>query len=206
LDCAMDAETYERLLELAEILIEGNQAHKAVDWMTDLVGIVLDSHSPSPDRRGKLLWSVLNSIRRLGVELTKWQREALRVLLRAQQQDVDVLDGLPVEEGVSPLTLCANKSICIYTLDESSGNRAREIIETVCPSASVSVNSDKSGSVGLKHQARSSDIFVMVWRAAKHAATIDIKQNRPKNKPLLQPEGKGSSSILRELEKFLRAS
>ena len=204
--CAMDTVMYERVLESAGILVEGNQAHKSVDWMIDLVGIVLDNHSPSPDRRGELLWSVLHSIRRLGVKLTKWQSEALRVLLRALQQDVGAFDDLPVEGGVSPLTLCAHKSVCIYTLEENSGNRAREIIEAVCPSAIVSVLSDKDGSVGLKHQARSADIFVMVWRAAKHAATIDIKQNRPKEKPLLQPVGKGSSSILRELENFFRAS
>lgn len=70
--------------------------------MNDLVGIVLDRHSPSPNRRKGLLWSVLHSIRLLGIELTKWQRETLWVILRDLQQDVSALDGLAVKEGVAP--------------------------------------------------------------------------------------------------------
>lgn len=69
--------------------------------MNDLVGIVLDSHSPSPNRREGLLWSVLHFIRRLDIELTKWQNVILWVMLRDLQQGVSALDGLAVKEGVS---------------------------------------------------------------------------------------------------------
>ena len=206
LSCELDGGVYERVIEASGILVEETRAHKAVDWMIDLVGTVLDNHSPSPQRREELLWIVLNTIKSLGVELAQWQRESLSVLLRALQQNIDVLGDLPVSEHVSPLTHCANKSIAIYTLNESAGKRVQDILEEVCPTAKVAISTDKSSNSGLKHLAKNADIFIVAWRSAKHAATIDIKQNRPNALPTLYPSGKGTSSILRELETHLQKS
>jgi hypothetical protein len=128
------------------------------------------------------------------------------MLCALHQEENAFLGELPATQEQSPLALCAGKSLAIYTLDENSGNRAKEIINTVCPEAKVSVCTDKVGRVGLRHLARSADIFIVDWKAAKHAVTTDIKQNRSKDKPTLQPRGKGTSSILRILEDFLRES
>jgi hypothetical protein len=205
LSCPINSEIYVRIVESAIVLVDQNEAHNAVDWLTDLVGNVLDHHTPDPSLREKLLWNVLLKIKALGVELSEWQREALRLLLRVLQQDGDDFIGkLPITQGTSPLSLCAKKNVAIYTLDENSGQRAKEVITTVCPLARVSINTDKVGSTQLKNLAKNSDIFIVVSRAAKHAATTDINQNRPKGKPILYPTGKGSSSILRELERYFK--
>ena len=205
LTCPLLLGQYGRVLEAAELLVNESQAHRAVDWMINLVGVVLDNHSLKAELREKLLWTVLAKVKSLRVELSHWQREAFRVLLRVLQQDADsLLKELPSSQETSPLEGCANKSLAIYTLDEKSGKRAKEIINTICPTAQITILSDTHGSAALKHQAKNADIFVVVWRSAKHAATIDIKNNRPKGKTLLQPTGKGTSGILLELERHMR--
>jgi hypothetical protein len=205
LTCAINPEQYEQLLDSAMILVSSVEARKTVGWMIDLVEVVLDNHSPVPRCREKFLWNVLEKIKVLGVVLEKWQYETLHIILRSLHQDEDkFLREMPVTQEESVLTLCAHKSLAIYTLDENSGKRAKEIIIGICPTARVSVSSDEISSAHLKHLARSADIFIVVWRAAKHAATLDIKQNRPADKPLLHSTGKGTSSILRELESHLR--
>jgi len=205
LTCPLLLDQYERVLEAAELLVNESQAHRTVDWMIDLVGTVLDNHSLKAELRERLLWTVLAKVKSLRVELSQWQREAFRVLLRVLQQDAESLfKELPSSHEASPLEGCANKSLAIYTLDENSGKRAKEIINTICPTAQITILSDTHGSAALKHQAKNADIFVVVWRSAKHAATIDIKNTRPKGKTLLQPTGKGTSGILLELEKHMR--
>ena len=205
LTCAINPDQYKQLLDSAMILVSSVEARKSVGWMIDLVEVVLDNHSPDPRCREQFLWNVLKKIKILGVELEKWQCEALRIILGSLHQGGDeFLQEMPVTEKDSVLTLCAHKSLAIYTLDKNSGKRAKEIISGICPTARVSVNSDENASVHLKHLARNADIFIVVWRSAKHSATLDIKQNRPSDKPLLHSAGKGTSSILRELENHLR--
>ena len=68
--------------------------------------------------------------------------------------------------------------------------------------AKVEINSEKVGSVKLRDLARNADIFVIVTRSAKHAATNFIEMHR-KDKPTLRPTGKGTSSILYELAQYV---
>lgn len=205
LSCGLNADQYERTIDATVLLVDEINANRSLDWMIDLGGIVLDQHSPSPALRETLLWNVLTKVKSLGVELTQLQQVSLRILFRALKlKDDQALLELPVVQEDSALAQGAHKSIAIYTLDENAGKRAKDVLNELCPTARVSVNSDKSSNSGLKHLAKNADIFIVVWRSAKHAATIDIKQNRPKSMPTLYPSGKGASSILRELESHFK--
>ena len=93
-------------------------------------------------------------------------------------------------------------SVAIYTLTEPAGVRAKQILERRSPNCHVQVNCDKVGSDRLRHLAQSADIFIMVISSAKHAATHFIEANRGK-KPILRPAGKGTSSILSELVRYM---
>ena len=55
----------------------------------------------------------------------------------------------------------------------------------------------------LEELARRSDVFVVCWRSAAHAATQIIERLRPTESATLYPAGKGSSSILRVIEEYL---
>ena len=92
-----------------------------------------------------------------------------------------------------------NKKIGIYTLNENAGKRITEIISSKVPSCKVDLNSDKECTARLKALASNSDIFVFSWKCSKHQAFYCIQNNRSKELPFLQPLGKGSASILREL-------
>jgi hypothetical protein len=98
----------------------------------------------------------------------------------------------------------AGKMVAIYTLDESSGKRASDLIGMIYQDADIRVNHDHVGTEQLRHLARHADYFLMVTRSAKHAATNFIKDERPKEKrPVDYPSGKGSSSIISALRKAL---
>ena len=92
-----------------------------------------------------------------------------------------------------------NKKIGISTLNENAAKRIREIIVSKVPSCKIDLNSDKECTTRLKALASNSDIFVFSWKCSKHQAFYCIQNNRSKELPLLQPLGKGSASILREL-------
>ena len=95
-----------------------------------------------------------------------------------------------------------NKKVGIYTLNENAGKRIREIITSKVPSCNINLNSDKECTQRLKALASNSDIFVFSWKCSKHQAFYCIQNNRSKELPFLQPLGKGSASILRELVKI----
>lgn len=98
------------------------------------------------------------------------------------------------------------KTIAIYTLTESVGRRAKELLATVFPHARVQISCDHVASDQLRAMAQNADYFIVVTRSAKHAATKFISQSRPSDRPLLYPAGKGTASILRSLFKELKTS
>lgn len=91
----------------------------------------------------------------------------------------------------------------IYTLSERVGNRVKSIIEEIYPSLRVFISNDKSGSERLKQKARNVDVFLIAYNCAKHAATEFIKNHRPKNSETIWVKGKGSASILSDLQGYI---
>ena len=91
------------------------------------------------------------------------------------------------------------KTIAIYSLTESASKRASEVIRKINSDIKVKIFSGKVEDDSLVNSAKYDDIFVVVTLSAKHAATKALK-HRPKDKPLLYAKGKGSSSIIFQLE------
>lgn len=89
--------------------------------------------------------------------------------------------------------------VAIYTLTESAGRQAANILKELAPSLRVEISHDKVASTALKHMANQADIFVMVTASAKHAATGFIQQER-QGKLTLYANGRGFSSIVRAIE------
>lgn len=63
---------------------------------------------------------------------------------------------------------------------------------------------DKVGNPALQKMAENADIFLVVPSSAKHAATTFIEEHRPKQKPTLFAQGRGTTGMLNTLLEYLR--
>ena len=118
---------------------------------------------------------------------------------------MDEVFPIPVEQSEEPVNRSAleEKTIAIYTLTESVGQRARRLLTELHPGVRVETSNDHGGNSRLESLARRADIFVVCWRSASHAATELISRLRPANLITLYPTGKGSASILRVIQEHL---
>jgi hypothetical protein len=206
--CGLDTQQYNDAIDTALILGEGINSARALDWFIEIVEIVVDHQAPVESKRTELIWTVFEQIRRMLQPISVRQLNTLRCLMKALGIDEDSrISALNVDEKESsPLMALYDRHIAIYTLTEDAGRRAAEIIMEIASGVKVSLNHDSVGSKALKHLVRGADLFVVVTRSAKHAVTEFIRQHRPKDKPILYPQGKGSASIVRALENWVETS
>lgn len=168
-------------------------------WL-DMLELLFLNPCPKPSEREELFLSVYNtfSMSPMRYSYLQWQ-----TLIRLCGE---VGMSLKIPEIVQPEAQDVNsenakvdlngKRIALYTLTESVAHRVRDRLMELFPNADVRVNSDKVATEALKVLARESDYFVFAWLSSAHQAYYSIKAER-KGKPLLQPQGKGSSSMLR---------
>ncbi|MDB4585972.1 hypothetical protein N9085_04010, partial [Akkermansiaceae bacterium] len=94
-----------------------------------------------------------------------------------------------------------DRSVGIYSLNESAAVRAGRLIEGIAEKVKVRLNHEYGGSDKLKVTARDSDFMIVVTQSAKHAATNFIKAERPKDSSdLIYPSGRGAASIVNALK------
>ncbi|HEY3413886.1 MAG TPA: protein DpdD [Armatimonadota bacterium] len=96
-------------------------------------------------------------------------------------------------------------TIVLYTLTDGAARSAVDTIRQYNKNCKIRTNRDKVCTASLKALAVGADLFVMATDSAKHPATDCIRDNRPKNLPLLLPDGRGSSSILAKLKEYARS-
>lgn len=68
--------------------------------------------------------------------------------------------------------------IAVYTLRENVGHRVRAVLGNIYPQATIDVRSDHVGSPALRECASAADVLLVDWSAAKHAATLAIREAR----------------------------
>lgn len=110
----------------------------------------------------------------------------------------DVIEGIPIAQQLELDE--AKKSnfsgiVGIYTLSESSGQRAKLALKECLPSARVELNSDTVATDRLKSLAKNADIFVFSWKKSTHQAYYCVKDARGA-RGLVQPAGGGSASLI----------
>ena len=88
-----------------------------------------------------------------------------------------------------------NATILIYTLTERAARQAAAVLKELAPSARVELAHDGVNSDRLRDLARNSDLVVLCWKSATHAASSAIESARG-GRPIVRPAGKGCSSIL----------
>ena len=171
-------------------------------WVLELVEGFMNAATPDGQARENFLHRILARIVPIYGRLTRLQRIAVALLSsELGWQLPPVAAGTPLtDDGLA--SRLAGLRIAIYSLTESSSRQAKAALEEISPSVTVDTNADHGGSTRLRALAENSDLFVMTWLSAKHAATDFIRGHRG-SRTLLYSQGKGFSGILRVIEDHL---
>ena len=205
LGSGLDAKLYHELIaDIDEIAGEGFGVDM-IYWVLELVEGFMNAATPDAQARENFLHRILARIMPIYGRLTRLQRIAVALL------SSELGWSLPPASADTPQTddglasRLAGLRIAIYSLTESSSRQAKAALEEISPSVTVTTNADHNGTTRLRALAENSDLFVMAWLSAKHAASDFIRDHRGA-KPLLYSRGKGFSSMLRAIEDHITSS
>ncbi|EXI65339.1 MAG: hypothetical protein AW08_03258 [Candidatus Accumulibacter adjunctus] len=200
----LDAKEYEDLITDLEDLMGTQMSVFTLGWSLDLAELFAINPCPDPERRLRLVLRVTEAVRRLAHRLSPADAMVIEQLCRDYGIDCPAEIG-QVETGRidGAADALSGKSVGIYTLVEPAGQRAAALLYQICPTVRVELNSDHECTKALSHLARSADLFVFAWKSSKHQAFYCVKDHRDANNPMIQAQGKGTSSILRALLEFV---
>lgn len=190
-----DSEAYADLLDDLGAILTANRAANNIDWALNMSEILAIQSAPDLEARLRFFVAAFDLIRANGHRMSPVQRSVLQLLAKDYGCE-DLLAGLP-ELPMKERTEAAAYAglIAIYTLTETAGQRARDVLRTMLPLAQVEVNGDSVATDRLRHLSAKADVFVFAWRSSKHQAYFCIKEFRG-TRPLHMPAGKGSATIL----------
>ena len=200
LELGADREDYDQLLDDIGDVLPTEPGRTDAEIFLELAETIADYGSPNPESRLRLWVRIFEGLRSIGTRLSEHE-----VALANDIGQVFGFDeAVPTAQETAPATVAtsdlAGKMVAVYTLTESVSRRTDRILQRLYPGIRVELTSDKVGSRRLEELAQRADIFVVCWRSATHAATEFIKRHRPTDAATIYPPGKGSSSILRELQ------
>lgn len=204
LEFGLTENEYGEILDLLTDLFDGHRSINSLDWALDVIELLVLERCQNEEARLRLFTGVSSFAQQSAHRIVESQRRALRELYR----DFDVEFPAEFEKPLANETdgqdnpvseRLAGKRIAIYTLTEPAGKRAADALKEIAPDSEITLNSDHECSERLSALAKNADIFVFAWKSSKHQAYYCIKNHRPKELPLLQPLGKGSASIIREV-------
>jgi hypothetical protein len=201
LSIGTDAAQYREIAaDVDEIAGEGFGV-RMVYWTLELIEAFMRSPAPDTAAREKLVHSVLARLTPLRGRLSCLQQAAVHTLSNEFGWTFDVP---PAQQDLSSDDLASRlrgKSIAIYSLVEGASRQAKVALQALSRDIDVQCSADQGGTSQLRALAINSDLFVVAWAAAKHAATDFIRTHR-RDRPLVYAEGKGVSSLLRAVEDY----
>lgn len=195
---------YGDLIDQLSDLLKREGAPSTLNWALDIAEILALSRSPDNEARLRFVSSTVDLAQKLLHRLNGGQWHSLELLYKDFQMDPPdsfyaATEDAKDEEEIDLSQRLAEKKIGIYTLTEQAGVRAAKIIRDISPTCNVVLNKDTECTERLSSLASSADIFIFAWKSSKHQAFYCVKKHRPSDMPFLQPIGKGSSSIIKEI-------
>lgn len=200
-----DPTGYSDLVDSCRLTWDKAASPAAVDWAIDTCYTLAHHPVPVPSPVMAFFQSVVARLGGWTQVLDSTVSSSLRFVGEVLEVDVDSVlpaPDVPAEELVDPWLKLDGKVIGIYTLTESAARQAEKALLQFCPGAKVELNAELDCSSSLKALAKRADVFVLVKRSAKHAATDCVHANRG-GRPVVVPAGKGVSSILRSIQNEL---
>ncbi|MEH6792180.1 protein DpdD [Parasphingorhabdus sp.] len=203
LGSGLDQKAYGELIaDIDEIAGDGFGVDM-IYWVVEIVESLMSTAAPDAGVRDAFLHRILARIVPIYGRLTRLQRMAVKLLsteLGWLLPSTTEADDAQTDDGLD--NRLAGMRIAIYSLTESSSRHAKAALEEITADVIVDTNADHGGSARLRALAENSDLFVLTWLSAKHAATDFIRVHR-RDRPLIYAQGKGFSSILRAIEDYL---
>lgn len=188
---------YNDSLQSLEEILRQNKSPSIMDWALNLAEMLAIQPTPDDEARLRLFMAVADLIRANTHRISDAQRTVLGFLVKDYDCE-SMLESIPATDRVSDLPDEKDSFeglIGIYTLTETAGQRARQILQKLLPKARVELNGDFVASDRLRNLAATADVFVFAWRSSKHQAYFCVKEARG-CLPLCMPLGKGTASIL----------
>lgn len=186
-------------------------SYSYLPWSLDVCEALATLPCPSDaarDARLRLFMQVLDQAAGFAHRLASVDLVPIEALAKDYGIGADALITLKrdaqLEEGnaAAPQYDLDGKTIGIYTLAETAGNRAKSSLEALFPGCKVVLNSDKVATAQLKSLARAADLFVFAWKSSSHQAFYCVKDALAGRDPIWAP-GKGTASILRAVLDYL---
>jgi hypothetical protein len=203
LTVGLDQKGYAALIDDVNEIAGNGFGVDTVYWLLEMVETFMNAPASDANAREAFLHGILARIAPLIGRLTSLQRQAVELLCTEL--------GWPLASFGSNVTaretdtLAAQLDglrIAIYSLTETASRQAKVALTAANPKVIVDTNADHGGTSQLRALAENSDLFVITWPSAKHAATDFIRAHRGA-RPLIYAQGKGFSSILRIIEDHL---
>lgn len=203
---------YGNMLSALTTIWDERRDLRRMDWALDLLDLMVVGACPDP----AALDAFFDSVAGFVLKIARRMEASKAVIFRLLCKDLGRADVAAALEELTPAADCSEdvathanlmgKMIAIYTLEESAGKRAKQLIEIMYEGADIRLSHDLVGSDNLRNLARHADYFLVATRCAKHAATEFIKKERPVSKRHPDyPLGKGSSSIVTALQLALQS-
>jgi hypothetical protein len=209
LEYGVDKDAYREILEGAEALWAEAGSPRRINWLLDFAELLTLVPSRDEEAQLRFLMEVVKALQNYRDHVDPIQVDLFRSLCEAVSQPevgghIQMEEDREEEESKEPLRqMLDGKTLGIYTLTESAGRRSRSFLEEKCDSLTVHLRHDKSGNSELEQVAKNADYFLVVTRSAKHAATEAIGQHVPTER-LIRPQGKGESSMIRDLVDYAK--
>lgn len=202
LSIGSDAAGYRDLVADVEEIAGDGFGVGMVYWALELVEAFMREAAPDVSARDRLVHGVLARLMAIRSRLSALQVVTVSRLAQEFGWEQANLALTPSSETVDDWRArLSGKRIAIYSLVENATRQAKLALEAIAPNVEVDCSADSGGTSKLRALATNSDLFVIAWAAAKHAATDFIREHRS-GRPLVYAEGKGVSSILRSIEEF----
>jgi hypothetical protein len=204
LSVGTDAAQYRELTaDVNEIAGEGFGV-RMVYWALELIEAFMRSPAPDTVARERLVHSILARLTPIRGRLSWLQQAAVQSLSEEFGWTLDALPATQSAQDDRLATRLRGKTIAIYSLVENASRQAKAALQALSSEIDVQCSANQGGSAQLRALAVNSDLFVVAWAAAKHAATDFIRAHRS-GRPLVYAEGTGVSSLLRAIEEFFNA-
>lgn len=210
MEAGVTVEVYQEAIQICTGIWESHGSVYTIHWALEILDILASRQSPLPSVRNAFFQAVLVTFQKEHRRISSNQWEMFSWLsqdLGLTSDFAAIRPPMCVADATGSFSnqtreLLNGRLVAIYTLTESAGDRAKDIIQQMFSEVEVQVNSDSVGTASLKALSRRADWFLVATRSAKHAATEFIKAMRPSEKTaLLYPTGKGASSIVGTLLK-----
>lgn len=198
LSVGTDMQQYQALVSDVDEIVGEGFGVGMVYWTLELVESFMRAAAPAPAAREQLVHKILARLTPIQGRLSPLQQAAIGSLSDEFGWALPVL-RVQSAQATTLAERMRGKSIAIYSLVEAASRQAKAAIEAISDGVEVNCSADHGGTAPLRALTVNSDLFVIAWAAAKHAATDFIRAHRG-DRPLVYAEGKGVSSLLRAVE------